>query len=151
GAVTSGDMLMAFSAGPSDSVTWGSQNFSGTGLTVGARTEIAEMASSTGNDIGGASWYAQVTAGTLSGTTITATATLSSGTNAYGPVVVVRVRDAVPFPIHVIDVVSGGTTTNTNVSMPLPSGANFFIATAMSITTAGPPSGWTELVNVDGD
>ena len=149
GAVIPGDMLVAFSAGPSDTVTWASEGFAATGLTIGSATEIGEAVTSTGNDIGGASWYATVSSGTMSGTTVTASATLSSGTNAYGPVVVMRIRDAYPDPTTspvIVGAIGATRITTGTLSITPPAGAATRIAVAFGdfTTTANAPtaSGW---------
>ena len=75
------------------------QSITATGATFGTATELNEPDSTTGNDIGGYSAWAAVTAGsstTAPTVTVTMTGTL---TNVRGPVVLLRVREAAPAPI----------------------------------------------------
>lgn len=85
--IPTGALVIALAAKPTDAGTWGSHTIAASGLTFGTITEIAEYLTTTGNDIGGAAWYGNVTAGTsASNPTVTVGATLSSA--SYGPAVV---------------------------------------------------------------
>jgi hypothetical protein len=144
GWVKAGDMLIGVAAKPTDSGSWSNQNFSAAGITVGARTEMGEYATNTGNDIGGVSWYAQVTAGESTADTITATATTSNST--YGPAAIIRVRDTEPPPVRVVDTITGGSATPTTLDLPLPADAQFFLAFVAGVD---PPPGWSIVVDVE--
>jgi len=75
------------------------QSITATGATFGTATELNEPDSQTGNDIGGYSAWAAVTAGS-STTAPTVTATLAGTlTNVRGPVVLLRVREAALAPV----------------------------------------------------
>jgi hypothetical protein len=82
---------------PTDVTTpaqFSAQSITATGATFGTATELNEPDSGTGNDIGGYSAWAAVTAG--SSTTAPTVTTTVGGTltNVRGPVVLLRVREA---------------------------------------------------------
>jgi hypothetical protein len=81
---------------PTDVTTpaqFSAQSITATGATFGTATELNEPDSTTGNDIGGYSAWAAVTAGS-STTAPTVTVTLAGTlTNVRGPVVLLRVRE----------------------------------------------------------
>jgi len=78
------------------------QSVTATGATFGTATELNEPDSTTGNDIGGYSAWAAVTAGS-STTAPTVTATVGGTlTNVRGPVVLLRVREAAPPPTQTL-------------------------------------------------
>ena len=104
-ALTDGATPTAFKAGdlaiwamciPTDVTTpaqFSAQSITATGATFGTAVEMNEPDSATGNDIGGYSAYASVTAGTSS-TAPSVTATLAGTlTNVRGPVVLLRLRE----------------------------------------------------------
>lgn len=104
-ALTNGATATNFQAGdraiwamsiPTDVTTpaqFSAQSITATGATFGAAAELNEPDSGTGNDIGGYSAWAAVTAGS-STTAPTVTATLAGTlTNVRGPVVLLRVRE----------------------------------------------------------
>lgn len=109
-ALTNGASATAFETGdtaiwamciPTDVTTPGQfsvQSITATGATFGTATELNEPDSGTGNDIGGYSAWAAVTAGsstTAPTVTVTATGTV---TNVRGPIGLVRLREAAPPP-----------------------------------------------------
>jgi len=69
-----------------------------TGATFGTAVEINEPDSSTGNDIGGYSAYASVTAGSSTAAPSVTTTVGGVLTNVRGPVVLLRVREAAAPP-----------------------------------------------------
>lgn len=95
----SGDIAIWAMCIPTDVTTpsqFSAQSITATGATFGTATELNEPDSTTGNDIGGYSAWAEVTAGT-STTAPTVTVTLAGTlTNVRGPVVLLRVRE-LPF------------------------------------------------------
>lgn len=106
-ALTNGATATNFQAGdvalwamciPTDVTTpsqFSAQSITATGATFGTAVELNEPDSTTGNDIGGYSAYATVTAGS-STTAPTVTSTLAGTlTNVRGPVVLLRVRETV--------------------------------------------------------
>lgn len=105
------DLVLAVATKPTDAgngTAWSSHSFSSSGLTFSASTEIAEAWTTQGNDLGGVSWYSTVTAGTMAGTSVTVSATLSSA--SYGPAIVVRLRDTLPTPISAYSFDEGSGT-----------------------------------------
>ena len=92
-----GDVAIWAMCIPTDVTTPGqfsAPSVTATGATFGAATELNEPDSGTGNDIGGYSAWASVTAGsstTAPTVTVTATGTV---TNVRGPIVLLRVREA---------------------------------------------------------
>jgi hypothetical protein len=92
----SGDRAIWAMCIPTDVTTpaqFSAQSITATGATFGTATELNEPDSTTGNDIGGYSAWAAVTAGS-STTAPTVTATLAGTlTNVRGPVVLLRVRE----------------------------------------------------------
>lgn len=97
-AFQSGDLAIWAMCVPTDVTTpaqFSAESVTATGATFATAVEINEPDSTTGNDIGGYSARATVTAGS-STTAPTVTATLAGTlTNVRGPVVLVRVREAV--------------------------------------------------------
>lgn len=91
GWIAPGDLLLAAATKPTDAGTWSGQAFSVPGLTIGTATEITDAATDLGNDLGGSSWYAQVTSGTQTSPVVTATATTTE--SIYGGALVLRIRD----------------------------------------------------------
>jgi hypothetical protein len=104
-ALTNGSTPTDFRAGdlaiwamciPTDVTTpsqFSAESITATGVTFGTAVELNEPDSTLGNDIGGYSAYATVTAGN-STTAPTVTATLAGTlTNVRGPVVLIRVRE----------------------------------------------------------
>lgn len=93
--VQAGDVLIAAFCEPTDVTTpsqFSAQAISGTGLTTNVLVELNEPDSALGNDIGGVSYVAEVSAGSGS-TAITLTATAGgTNTNVRGPGLLVRVR-----------------------------------------------------------
>lgn len=107
-ALTNGTSATAFQTGdlaiwamciPTDVTTpaqFSAQSITATGATFATAVEINEPDSTLGNDIGGYSARATVTAGSSS-TAPTVTVTLAGTlTNVRGPVVLLRVREAAP-------------------------------------------------------
>lgn len=96
-AFQTGDVAIWAMCIPTDVTTpaqFSAESITATGATFGTAVEINEPDSTTGNDIGGYSAYASVTAGS-STTAPTVTATLAGTlTNVRGPVVLLRVREA---------------------------------------------------------
>lgn len=98
-AFAAGDLAIWAMCIPTDVTTpsqFSAPSVSATGATFGTAVEFNEPDSQTGNDIGGYSAYASVTAGSSTAApsvTVTATGTV---TNVRGPVVLVRVREVVP-------------------------------------------------------
>jgi hypothetical protein len=97
GWIKPGDLLLGLSCKPTDLNSYNSENFASTGLTIGSRTKLREYSTANGNDIGGESWWANVTSGTQSSATVTASATMTG--SSYGPAMVIRIRDTLPSPI----------------------------------------------------
>jgi hypothetical protein len=103
----SGDLAIWAMCIPTDVTTpaqFSAQSVTATGATFGAATEINEPDNSLGNDIGGYSAWASVTANS---STAAPTVTVTAGgtvTNVRGPVVLLRVREA------------GGTTYNNSAT-----------------------------------
>jgi hypothetical protein len=108
-ALTNGTSATNFQAGdlalwamciPTDVTTPGqfsAQSVTATGATFATAVELNEPDSNTGNDIGGYSAWASVTAGsstTAPTVTVTATGTV---TNVRGPIVLVRIRETNQF------------------------------------------------------
>jgi hypothetical protein len=89
--VRPGDLLLNIASIPKASVTWSAESMTATGVTFGTAVEAGEATTTTGNDSGGIVWYAPVTSGTNSGTTITADATLSA--TSYGPGILFLARE----------------------------------------------------------
>lgn len=93
----SGDVAIWAMCIPTDVTTPGqfsAPSVTATGATFGAATELNEPDSGTGNDIGGYSAWASVTAGS---STTAPTVTVTAGgtvTNVRGPIVLLRVREA---------------------------------------------------------
>lgn len=92
GWIAAGDFLFGHIGKPTDAGTCSAQNFASTGLTIGARTEVWEYSSTNGNDLESTAYWADVSSGTQSVSTVTASA--SVGTSTYGPALVLRLRDA---------------------------------------------------------
>lgn len=102
GNVVPGDFMVACGIIPTDVTTpsqFSSESFTVSGVTFAGSTEIGELDTSSGNDMGGVLWYDSVSSGGASGTpSVTASATAGgTTTNVYGPIAVVRVREA-PIP-----------------------------------------------------
>jgi hypothetical protein len=91
--VAAADVLIGLMCSPTDIASGASaEAFTGTGLTTGTVSEIADFKIATGNDIGGLAAVATVTAASGS-TAVTMTATIGgTSTNLRGPGLLVRVR-----------------------------------------------------------
>lgn len=145
GALVTGDFLSALIVKPTDAgstAAWSAHGFTATGITFSARTEVAEAATANGNDLGGVGFYASVSSGTMSGTSITATATLSNA--SYGPAAIVRIREITPGVMpKVTGMTSDGFDGNGTLNLPLPDGtfwtAQILVESGATITA---PSGW---------
>lgn len=113
GWIAAGDFLFGHIGKPTDAGTCSAQNFASTGLTIGARTEVWEYSSTNGNDLESTAYWADVSSGTQSVSTVTASA--SVGTSTYGPALVLRLRDAaagdVTFTTLVGDATADGGST----------------------------------------
>ena len=175
-AFASGDLALWAMCIPTDVTTpaqFSAQSITATGATFGAATEINEPDNTTGNDIGGYSAWASVTAGT---STVAPTVTVTAGgtvTNVRGPIVLLRVRETLPARTGTFSATESGpdgfdskvkaptlgavaysVATPTSISVPYPSGiaANdaLVLFVAVKGTTEGlvsipsAPSGWTE-------
>ncbi len=94
-----GDLALWAMCIPTDVTTpsqFSAESITATGATFGAAVELNEPDSTTGNDIGGYSAYAFVTAGS-STTAPTVTTTLAgTRTNVRGPVVLLRIHETLP-------------------------------------------------------
>ena len=133
---------------PTDVTTpsqFSAQSITATGATFGTATELNEPDSTTGNDIGGYSAWAAVTAGS-STTAPTVTVTLAGTlTNVRGPVVLLRVREgAVPAITGTMAATESGSDTFAGAGEVLvegslaatESGSDTFAATG-TVTAAG--------------
>ena len=95
-AVQSGDIVLWAMCIPTDVTTpsqFSARSVTSTGATIGAATELNEPDSSNGNDIGGYSAYAFVTAGTSSVSPTVNTTATGTVTNVRGPIALVRLRE----------------------------------------------------------
>lgn len=154
-ALTNGATATNFQAGdlaiwamcvPTDAgggTTFSAHTISATGATFGATTELNEPSSGTGQDIGGVSVWANVTAGSSTAApTIGATLT-GTLTNIRGPVVLLRIRETNSFLTQNTRFTNtpqffGPTITTgpVNVSPPLFTNTpQFFAATSASPVT----------------
>lgn len=89
-----GDYICTALSNHDDAPTWSAESYSASGITFGTLTEFADnIATTTGNDVGGAFWGAPITAGT--GTVgIQQLATASAAST--GAIVMVRLRELYP-------------------------------------------------------
>ena len=95
-AVQSGDVVLWAMCIPTDVTTpsqFSARSVTSTGATIGTATEINEPDSSNGNDIGGYSAYAFVTAGASSVSPTVNTTATGTVTNVRGPIALVRLRE----------------------------------------------------------
>jgi hypothetical protein len=155
--VTSGDFILGAMVIPTDVTTpaqFSAQNFTQTGVTFGARTEIIEPDSATGNDIGGFVVRAPVTAGTGSAAPVMTATAGGTTTNVRGPGIFIRVRATGAITYQAPGAISylGATVGTTAVCAAHPAsvaagdllvtliGMKPSVANSGSVTT---PSGWT--------
>ena len=95
-ALQNGDLAIWAMCIPTDVTTpsqFSARSLTSTGATIGAATEINEPDSSNGNDIGGYSAYASVTAGASSVSPTVNTTATGTVTNVRGPIALVRLRE----------------------------------------------------------
>lgn len=86
-----GDWVLTAISNQSDGPTWGSQSYTASGITFSAITEFSEAIEGiTGQDVGGAFWGAQVTAGE-GNVTVQQQATASA--QSTGALVFIRARE----------------------------------------------------------
>lgn len=150
-ALTNGASATAFQTGdvaiwamciPSDVTTpaqFSAQSITATGATFSAATELNEPDSGTGNDIGGYSAWASVTAGSSStAPTVTVTAA-GTVTNVRGPIVLLRLReDALPTITGTLSVTETGADSFTGAGDVLVQGnASFTDAGDDTFTASG--------------
>jgi len=98
----SGDLAIWAMCIPTDVTTpnqFSAQAVTASGATFGTAVEMNEPDSQTGNDIGGYSAYAGVTAGSSTTAPTVTTNLAGTLTNVRGPVVLLRVREAALAPI----------------------------------------------------
>ena len=112
--LTNGSTSTTFSAGdiaiwamciPTDVTTpaqFSGHSVTSTGATFGTAVEINEPDSTTGNDIGGFSAYASVTAGSSTDEPLIVVSIGGTRTNVRGPVVMLRVREAATPPAQAL-------------------------------------------------
>lgn len=96
-AFQAGDMALWAMCIPTDVTTpsqFSAQSISNPGVSFGSAIELNEPDSGNGNDIGGYSAYASVTAGVSTGAPSVTTTLAGTLTNVRGPVVLVRIREA---------------------------------------------------------
>ena len=152
GWVAPGDLLLGVAGTPLAALTWSAQAFASAGLTIGSATEIAEYATTVGDNATGSAWYAQVTGGTQSSSTVTMSATLSAA--IYGAGMVLRIRDS--FAISDVAPLVVGNAFARNVGttafdVPLPVGimngdlliVNYALANSAAPVTDFAAKGWT--------
>ena len=92
--IASGDMLVAGLTSMDEGPTWSGQSVTATGATIGAATEMSEaIETTTGNDVGGMTFNAPVTAGSSSAApVVNATASIATrGTSSL-----IRLREVAP-------------------------------------------------------
>lgn len=93
--IQAGDLCVVFSCIPTDvgaGAQFSAESVSATGITWGAFTEASEPFSSTGQDIGGFTFYGTATAGTSSAAPVVTATAGGTTTNARGPTAIVRLR-----------------------------------------------------------
>ncbi len=93
--VTAGDFILGAMVIPTDVTTpnqFSNENFTQTGVTFAAETEISEPDAATGNDIGGFVVRSSVTAGTGSAAPVMTATAGGTTTNVRGPGIFIRVR-----------------------------------------------------------
>jgi hypothetical protein len=89
--VMPGDWIVTAISNQTLAPTWSAHSYTASGITFGAITEFSDViGTTTGNDVGGAMWGAQVTAGS-GNVTIQNQATASA--NSTGALVMVRLRE----------------------------------------------------------
>lgn len=156
--VTAGDFILGAMVIPTDVSTpaqFSAQNFTQTGVTFGARTEISEPDSATGSDIGGFVVRAPVTAGTGSAAPVMTATAGGTTTNVRGPGIFIRVRatGAITWQTPGTIAYVVGTTLGTAVicaDHPAAVAANDLLVTIIgmkpSVANSGSvatPPGWT--------
>lgn len=129
GWITAGDLLFGHIGKPITTGTISGQTFASSGLTMGATTEVWEYSSTNGNDLESTAWWGDVTSGTQSVSTVTASAAV--GTSTYGPALVLRLRDAVSNDLDGVVAATSGTS-GTLQAIPLLAGT-----AAVTSTTSG--------------
>ena len=139
-----GDLAIWAMCIPTDVTTptqFSAQAITATGATFGTATEFNEPDSAVGNDIGGYSAWARVTAGS-STTAPTVTSTLAGTlTNVRGPVVLLRVREAAATVAITLDAqptsysITGSTATTT-VTRHLVASPTSYAVTGQAALTA---------------
>ena len=95
-ALQNGDLAIWAMCIPTDVTTpsqFSARSVTSTGATIGTATELNEPDSSNGNDIGGYSAYAFVTAGASSVSPTVNTTATGTVTNVRGPIALVRLRE----------------------------------------------------------
>lgn len=86
-----GDWVCSAISNQSDDPTWGSQSYTASGITFSAITEFSEaVETTTGQDVGGAFWGAQVTAGEG---TVTVQQQATASAQSTGAIVFIRMRE----------------------------------------------------------
>lgn len=89
--IAAGDWILTALSNGANAPSWSGQSYTSTGITYAAVTEFADnIQTGTGNDVGGAFWGAQVTAG--AGTVTIQQQATASGAST-GAVVCIRVRE----------------------------------------------------------
>ena len=95
--IDSGDMVLVFGGVPTDVTTpaqFSAETLTATGLTSGSVTEIAEPATTQGNDLGGVLCRWSPTGGPASGVATFSATAGGTTTNVRGPIILARVREA---------------------------------------------------------
>lgn len=118
-----GDVVMAGATANTDTVNWSAHSISSPGLTFGAVTELDEYATTSGNNLGGATWYAHVMSGAQTDRKVTVGATLSA--NAYGAATLIRIRDSLvmdPDAPTLVGVAAGRNSGSKTIQVGIPIG-----------------------------
>lgn len=158
--VTSGDYVIAAMCIPTDVTTpsqFSAEALSATGATFGTVTEVGEFDTATGNQVGGFTARAAVTAGTASAAPVMTATAGGTTTNVRGPAIFIRIRD-VPVPpaanAPVVAASSSGSTSvgATQISTAFPSGVStgdllILLVARINAMTMSWPAGWTSLVS----
>ena len=141
--IASGDMLVAGLTSMDEGPTWSGQSITATGATIGAATEMSEaIETTTGNDVGGMTFNAPVTAGSSSAApVVNATASIATrGTSSL-----IRLRElSGPTSITGSDSVGLSVSESASVSPII-----FIAASDTAAITAG--DGQSTLVSVNFD
>jgi len=150
-ALQNGDLAIWAMCIPTDVTTpsqFSARSLTSTGATIGAATEINEPDSSNGNDIGGYSAYASVTAGASSVSPTVNTTATGTVTNVRGPIALVRLREVptgnqtlVPARFNNTNNFFAATVTRGTVTLTparFDNTNNFFAATVAATNTLTP-------------